>query len=99
MGLERNERVEDRFLREDVPVGLVLLASLGRERGVDTPLIDATIAVAEVLCEANFRASGRTAAKLGLASMSKERLRDFLTNGVGRPTREPLAKLCPRELD
>jgi opine dehydrogenase len=82
MGLESSERVEDRFLTEDVPVGLVLLASLGHEFGVETPLIDATIALADVLCSTDFRASGRTAATLGIAGMSKRRLNDFLADGA-----------------
>ena len=74
--------VEERFLSEDVPVGLVLLESLARQFGVETPMIDATITLASTLNEADFRASGRTAARLGLAGMSAHELRDFLAEGV-----------------
>jgi opine dehydrogenase len=83
MGLKTGaEKFFDRFFTEDVPVGLVMIASLGRALGVATPLVDATITLSSMLYDTDFWAQGRTAERLGLAGMSQEQMTEFLYDGA-----------------
>jgi opine dehydrogenase len=58
-----------RYLLEDVPFGLVPIASLARELGIPTPTIDLVVDLASLLADEDLRAAGRTAASLGLAGL------------------------------
>jgi opine dehydrogenase len=75
------ERYEARFLSEDVPVGLVMMASLGREHGTPTALTEALVELAGTIDEVDYWAVGRTSSQLGLEGMSVERLREYLHDG------------------
>lgn len=68
------DALNHRFLTEDVPFALVLIASIGDVVGVDTPVIDALITLAGVLTAADYRASGRTLARLGIQAQTLEEL-------------------------
>ena len=61
------KELRSRYLTEDVPFGLVPIASIGRELGIATPTIDLVIDLACLLLDEDLRAAGRTAASLGLA--------------------------------
>jgi opine dehydrogenase len=76
------ERYEERFILEDVPVGLVTVADLGAQFGVPTPIADATIALAGAIYGRDFRVEGRTAASLGIGGMDLPRLLGFLETGA-----------------
>jgi opine dehydrogenase len=73
--------LKTRYLTEDVPYALVLAASIGDEIGVDTPIIDALIAITSVMLEQDFTAGGRTLAGLGLAGGGADGLRRFAETG------------------
>jgi len=64
-----------RYLLEDVPTSLVPMASLGQMLGVPTPTINAVIDLASTLLDIDFRATGRTVKRLGIAGMSVRDLR------------------------
>ncbi len=81
MGLGDAERFEDRFITEDVPVGHVAMASLGRQIGIKTPLIDGIIALSSALYQTDFWANGRTAKVLGLNGMTVEEMRQYVEEG------------------
>lgn len=66
--------VKHRFITEDVPYGLVPISELGKKGDVDTPLVDAVITIASVVCEEDYRKTGRTLESLGLAELSKEQI-------------------------
>ncbi len=66
--------LQDRYLTEDLPFGLVPVSELGDRAGVETPLIDALIALGSVVCGHDFRRSGRTLRSLGLDTLSVEGL-------------------------
>lgn len=66
-----------RYVIEDVPSGLVPISDLGKKFGVATPSIDLIIELANTLYEADFRSSGRTLDRLGLAEMSAEEIRNL----------------------
>ncbi len=66
-----------RYVIEDVPSGLVPVSELGKKFGVETPAIDAVIALADVMFNADFRATGRNLQRLGLEGMTVEEIRNL----------------------
>ncbi|MDR9832822.1 NAD/NADP-dependent octopine/nopaline dehydrogenase family protein [Staphylococcus coagulans] len=58
-------KVNNRYLTEDIAYGLVLWSSLGREIGVPTPNIDAIIVIASTILERDFFNEGLTIEYLG----------------------------------
>ena len=71
-----------RLLTEDVPYGLVPLASFGELAGVPTPTMDAIITLTSVVNQTDYRTTGRTVESLGLAGLSVQEILDFVGNGV-----------------
>ena len=59
--------------------GIVPLASIGRMMGVETPIMDAYINIASVVCGRDFRAEGRTAERLGLAGKTLEEIYEMIS--------------------
>ncbi|MGH2532229.1 MAG: NAD/NADP octopine/nopaline dehydrogenase family protein [Thermomicrobiales bacterium] len=64
--------IDTRWLREDVPFGLVTWAAIGDEVGVETPVMDAIITLASAVLGTDCRAIGRTASDLDLAGLTPE---------------------------
>lgn len=73
--------MQDRYITEDVPVGMVLTASIGRKMGVPTPTYDAMIEIASVVNDRDFYAEGRSLENLGLARLTRRQLRSFFKTG------------------
>jgi opine dehydrogenase len=69
------DRLDHRYVAEDVPYGLVPLAELGRAAGIPTPVADALTTVASVALRREYRAEGRTLERMGLAGLSAEEIR------------------------
>jgi opine dehydrogenase len=67
---------------EDVPTGLVPLASFGALAGVPTPACRAVTDISSGLLDRDFWAEGRNARNLGLSGMSVEEIKKFVTTGV-----------------
>jgi opine dehydrogenase len=72
---------DSRLLTEDVPYGLVPLASFGRLAGVPTPTMDAVITLAGVINNTDYRKTGRSVESLGLGGFSKEKILRYVVNG------------------
>ncbi|MDX6326189.1 MAG: opine dehydrogenase [Nocardioidaceae bacterium] len=71
LGIGAQDRLENRYLTEDVGYSLVFLSDLADRLGVQTPTMDAVITMASVVLDRDFRAEGkRTLATLGLDKMS-----------------------------
>jgi opine dehydrogenase len=66
-----------RYLFEDVANGLVLLKSLGKKVGIDTPICDALITIASALVNEDFEQNGHTLKNLHLDHLSAEELISF----------------------
>ena len=77
------KRLEHSFLTECVPCGLVPLVALGQLLGVRTPTAESLIHLAETLLGRDFRTTGRTVERLGLAGKDAAALRRALEFGNG----------------
>lgn len=73
--------LKHRYVLEDVPTGLVPIASLGRLTGVPTPAIDAVINIACQLYECDFWETGRTLEDLALDGMSPREVKEYVRTG------------------
>ncbi len=80
-GIKSPATLKNRHLIDDIPTGLVPLASLGRLAGVPTPAIRAIIDIGSILLERDFWAEGRTVEKLGLTGMSVDEILEFVRTG------------------
>jgi len=73
--------MQDRYVTEDVPYGLVLLATLGRLLDIPTPISDAIINLFGAINRADYWTEGRGVDELGLGGMSVEQIKAFLRTG------------------
>lgn len=70
--------VRSRYITEDVPQGLVLMESVGRSLGMETPVCSALIELASAALGEDMRLHGRSLEALGL-----ENVRAILKDGRG----------------
>jgi len=70
-----------RYIWEDVPTGLVPIASLGAACGIATPVTDALIQISNGLCGVDFRQIGRTLARLGMEGWGPEQISQYALEG------------------
>ena len=71
LGIGAQPQLEHRYLNEDVGYGLVFMAGLARQVGVDVPMMNAMIQVTSVLMARDYAGEAlRTPASLGIAEMS-----------------------------
>ena len=73
--------MQDRYVTEDVPYGLVLLSTLGRLLDIPTPISDAVINLCGAINRTDYWVEGRGVDELGLGDMSVQRLEAFLQAG------------------
>jgi opine dehydrogenase len=71
--IESPSELISRYFTEDVPTGLVPLASLGSYLNVDTPTIDSIIHLSSLLCGTDFWKEGRTIESLNLSPIINHR--------------------------
>ena len=76
------DRLDDRYLTEDTPAGLVFMSTAADAAGVDTPYMDAIIRLASGLMAEDYLETGRTVRKAGLGDLSVEEIREYLKTGV-----------------
>lgn len=74
--------IKERFISEDVPYGLVTIASLADMVGVQTPLIDSIINISCAMTGVNYWKTGRTTKTLGLVGLSLYEIRKLLDEGT-----------------
>jgi len=73
--------MQDRYVTEDIPMGVSLTVSIGRKAGVPMPTYDTMIHLASVVNDTDFYANGRTLENLGLADLSLEELKRYFLSG------------------
>jgi opine dehydrogenase len=81
---ERIVLTEHRYMREDLRLGLSLLASVADLAGVRAPLVKALLAIGGAICGEDFMMSGRTLANLGLGGLKLAELQTLLARGFDR---------------
>ncbi len=54
------------------------LAPVGQALGVETPIMDAFILIASVICGRDFAKEGRTAEKIGFAGKTLDEIREMI---------------------
>ena len=69
-GVKAPNKINIRYLTEDIPMSLVPIASIGYQLGVPTPNIDSIIKIGSTMLKTDFRKLGRTVDKLGLNNLS-----------------------------
>ena len=79
--LKAPSTLQARQISEDVPYGLVPLASFGNLLRVDTPIIDSIINIASAINQTNYWNEGLTVEKMGLAGLNKSEIKRYLTYG------------------
>ena len=73
--------LQDRYITEDLPYGLVHRSQLGRKAGVPTPIIDSIINIGSIVCQTDFW-KGRTLEDLGLVEKTKEEIVKYIEEGA-----------------
>jgi len=73
--------MQDRFVTEDVPYGLVLLSTLGKLLDIPTPISDAIVNLSGAINRVDYWAQGRGVNELGIGGMSLEQIQTFLKSG------------------
>ena len=81
-GIAGPSGIRIRYITEDVPTGLVPLEAFGRMYGIATPTISSLISLAHVLTDTDYRTSGRTLERLGIAGLGPDAIRSFLRRGI-----------------
>ncbi len=74
-GIKAPNRLNMRYITEDVPTSLVPIASVGKKFGVETPTINSIIHLASILTQTDYWEGGRTVEKLNIHNMSLKELR------------------------
>jgi opine dehydrogenase len=71
----------NRYVTEDIPIGLVCWSQLGEQLGVATPLMRATIEIGIAISGVDYWQTGRTLERCGLKGMSAEEIVSYATTG------------------
>lgn len=80
--LRSPDTLDNRYLHEDVGIGLVMFSSLGKLLGVPTPTCDAIIQMGSTISERDYMAEGaRTLDALGIGDLSAGALKTYLETG------------------
>ena len=81
-GFRNPNTLDNRYIHEDVGMGLVMFCSLGKFLQIPTPTCQAIVHMGEAISGINYSAeSKRTLQKLGLKGLSVEELKTFLETG------------------
>ena len=76
------DSLENRYVTEDVPYGLVAWASLGDAVGVDTPVMDALISLGSVIIGKDCWKEGRNLDRMGLNGLDLQQIKAYLADGA-----------------
>ncbi|NLM21061.1 MAG: NAD/NADP octopine/nopaline dehydrogenase [Peptococcaceae bacterium] len=75
------ESLKNRYVTEDVPFGLVTLASIAKQLGTRHYALETLINLASLLNDEDYWSTGRTAADLGLDNMTASEMIKYVTQG------------------
>lgn len=75
------DSLENRYVTEDIPYGLVAWAGLGDAVGVDTPIMDSLVEIGCAIMGKNCWKEGRNLNKMGLEGLSADQIKSYLKKG------------------
>jgi opine dehydrogenase len=78
-GIRATSTLEHRYIFEDVPTGLVPIASMGEMLGVRCPSLKMLVSLASTMLGIDFWSQGRTVQRLGLKGMTAEEIIEFVS--------------------
>ncbi len=81
VGIMAPRTINVRYITEDVPMSLVPISEFGKQAGVNTPVIDSLIHIADSILNKDFRKEGRNLSSLGMSGLDIEQTRELLING------------------
>jgi opine dehydrogenase len=73
--------VVNRYVTEDIPIGLVCWSQLGQMLGAPTPLMQATVELGIAVSGVNYWETGRTLQRCGIDGMKAEQLCEYARSG------------------
>ena len=79
--------LNNRYITEDVPIGLVCWSQLGRQLGVSVKLMESTIHIASAIAGKDYFSLGRTLQRCGIEGLDARALVDYVATGERHPTR------------
>jgi opine dehydrogenase len=77
----------NRYLTEDVPIGLVCWSQLGRQLGVSVTLMESTVHIAGAIAGKNYFTLGRTLKRCGIEGLDGPALIGYVSTGKKQPSR------------
>lgn len=78
-GIKSTPTLEHRYIFEDVPTGLVPIASIGEMLGIKCPVSKTLISISSVIFGINFWSQGRNVERLGLKGMKAKKITDLVS--------------------
>jgi opine dehydrogenase len=76
------ESLKHRYVSEDVPYGLVTVATIGRQIGLPVEKIESVVHIACMANGEDYWSIGRTAESLGLGGMSAQQMAQYVLKGL-----------------
>ncbi|MFW6381276.1 MAG: NAD/NADP octopine/nopaline dehydrogenase family protein [Bacillota bacterium] len=86
-GIKAPQTLNTRYIFEDVPMSLVPVASIGEMYGLETPVINMIIDLANIVHDTDYREIGRTVDSLGIAGLTVRELKNLVNWGTIRVER------------
>jgi len=86
-GLTAPKGLDTRYIYEDVPYSLVPIASLAAEMGIETPVMNTIIQLANFMTGRNFWVEGRNVEKLGVKGLSPMEIHQLARTGIKKDSR------------
>ena len=84
--------LDDKFVAEDVPTGLIPMSALGSAADVHTPAIDSLVAVVQYMTGSTFAGEARTLERLGLSGMDASQIQRVVRDGFQLKRNDSLSR-------
>jgi opine dehydrogenase len=81
-GINAPATLAHRYIFDDIPMGLVPIASLGRHYGVSVPGMESIIRLGSIVHHTDYWQVGRSVEKLGLANLNAGDLALYVNEGI-----------------
>lgn len=80
-GVHGQHDINTRYLTEEIPYAMIPMISLAKKLGVKTPVMEATVTLAESLLQKDLHENARTLDSVGLADMEIYEILNYLETG------------------